>query len=147
MTLYAINTGVLTSAISLTCLILYDIMPDNFIFMGFYFVLSKLYVNSFLAALNTRRVLRGRGTDNEATTMPTFLMVGKNTKLDNDIEMLPSPSRLTPSQLEVGVEREVTISRDPLDSGKGTVSFATAASSFSDRKGPVPYDYAYSWGN
>lgn len=147
MTLYAINTGVLTSAVSLACLILYDLMPDNFIFMGFYFVLSKLYVNSFLATLNTRRVLRGRGTDNEATTMPTFLMVGKMTKHDPDadIEMLPSPSsRLTPSHLEVGVEREVTVSRDPLESAKGTVSFATATSSFSDRKGPVPHDYGYS---
>ncbi|KAI0070445.1 hypothetical protein K474DRAFT_1702157 [Panus rudis PR-1116 ss-1] len=90
MTLYAINTGVLTSAVSITTLVLYDIMPDNFIFMAFYFVLSKLYVNSFLATLNTRRVLRGRGTDNEATTMPTFLMVGKITKHEPDIEMGPT---------------------------------------------------------
>ncbi|CAL1712651.1 unnamed protein product [Somion occarium] len=90
MTLYAINTGVLTSAVSLTTLVLYDVMPDNFIFMAFYFILSKLYVNSFLATLNTRRILRGRGTDNEVTTMPTFLMVGKATKHDQDIEMQPS---------------------------------------------------------
>ena len=77
-------------------------MPDNFIFMGFYFVLSKrtflmrpflrgtrrlvrappfaVYANSFLAAPNTRRVSRGRGTDNEHTTVPTLLMVGKVTQ-------------------------------------------------------------------
>jgi len=113
LTLYAINTGVLSSACSLTALILYDIMPDNFIFMAFYFVLTKLYGNSFLATLNTRRVLRGRGTDNEATTMPTFLMVGKLTKHEpSDIEM-HAPSRSMGSALEIGVEQEVTITKDP----------------------------------
>ncbi|KAI0657330.1 hypothetical protein C8Q70DRAFT_919562 [Cubamyces menziesii] len=78
--IYAISTGGLTSVISLTTLILYNFMPDNFIFMAFYFVLSKVYANSFLAALNTRRVSRGRGTDAETNTMPTFLMVGKVTQ-------------------------------------------------------------------
>ncbi|KAH9851829.1 hypothetical protein C2E23DRAFT_732426 [Lenzites betulinus] len=78
--LYAISTGGLTSVISLTTLILYNFMPGNFIFMAFYFVLSKIYANSFLAALNTRRISRGRGTDAETNTMPTFLMVGKVTQ-------------------------------------------------------------------
>ena len=32
------------------------------------------------SSLNTRRVSRGRGTDAETTTMPTFLMVGKVTQ-------------------------------------------------------------------
>ena len=31
--------------------------------MSFFFVLSKLYSNSLLATLNTRRAVRGRGTD------------------------------------------------------------------------------------
>ncbi|PCH40184.1 hypothetical protein WOLCODRAFT_136713 [Wolfiporia cocos MD-104 SS10] len=109
LTLYAVNTGVITSAISLTTLILYDIMPENFIFMGFYFVLSKLYANSFLATLNTRRVLRGRGTDAEHTTMPTFLMVGKISKHEShpDIELTSHGTAL-----EVGVHQEVQIARD-----------------------------------
>jgi len=110
MTLYAINTGGLTSAFSATTLILYDIMPHNFIFMSTYFVLSKLYVNSFLATLNTRKVVRGRGTDNEETTMPTFLMVGKLTKPNGDIEMSPAAHQ----QTSVIVEQEVTITKDPI---------------------------------
>ncbi|EJF63324.1 hypothetical protein BD309DRAFT_949383 [Dichomitus squalens] len=78
---YALSTGGITAAISLTTLILYNFMPNNFIFMAFYFVLSKVYANSFLAALNTRRVSRGRGTeDAQTTTVPTFLMVGKVTQ-------------------------------------------------------------------
>ena len=34
-----------------------------------------MYANSFLATLNTRLVLKGRGTDNAHETVPTFLMV------------------------------------------------------------------------
>ncbi|KAG2138649.1 uncharacterized protein EDB93DRAFT_721103 [Suillus bovinus] len=62
---YAVNTGLLTSTISLSTLILFNTMPTNFIFICMYFVLSKLYAISFLAALNTRKIIRGRGTDYE----------------------------------------------------------------------------------
>ncbi|KAI0826901.1 hypothetical protein BC628DRAFT_1418951 [Trametes gibbosa] len=98
--LYAISTGGLTSVISLTTLILYNFMPDNFIFMGLYFVLSKIYANSFLAALNTRRISRGRGTDAETNTMPTFLMVGKVTQrtVHVDSEHQQGSSHLSPTK-------------------------------------------------
>ncbi|KAF9648175.1 hypothetical protein BDM02DRAFT_3096964 [Thelephora ganbajun] len=76
---YAINTGLVTSIISIACLITYGTMPGNFIFISLYFVLSKLYANSFLATLNTRLVLKGRGTDNGHETVPTFLMVETHT--------------------------------------------------------------------
>ncbi|KAI0742009.1 hypothetical protein C8Q80DRAFT_170298 [Daedaleopsis nitida] len=84
LTIYAINTGVISSAFSLLTLVLYNIMPNNFVFMAFYFVLSKVYANSFYAALNTRRSVRGRGTEAERTTVPTFLMVGQTTTFKNE---------------------------------------------------------------
>ncbi|KAA1474698.1 hypothetical protein DENSPDRAFT_343194 [Dentipellis sp. KUC8613] len=74
--LYSVNTGFLTSAVSIAVLALYNTMPQNFIFMSFYFVLSKLYANSCLATLNTRRFVRGKGTDREEGTGPSFMMVG-----------------------------------------------------------------------
>jgi hypothetical protein len=40
-------------------------MPENFIFMGVYFVVSKLYAISLMAALNTRSIVGGRGTDDQ----------------------------------------------------------------------------------
>ncbi|KAF5319713.1 hypothetical protein D9619_008602 [Psilocybe cf. subviscida] len=55
---YSINTGLLTSVAALACLITYALWPQKFIFIGFYFVLSKLYVNSLLASLNARSSLR-----------------------------------------------------------------------------------------
>ncbi|THG98803.1 hypothetical protein EW026_g3441 [Hermanssonia centrifuga] len=131
LTLYAVNTGVLTSAVSLATVILYNLMPDNFIFMACYFVLSKLYVNSFLATLNTRRVLRGRGTDAETNTMPTFLMVGKLTKHNpnqfadhvyppssapgSKLDINHSQQYTSATALEVGVDREVTVTTDSFD--------------------------------
>ncbi|KAF5319718.1 hypothetical protein D9619_008607 [Psilocybe cf. subviscida] len=59
---FSINTGLLTSICALACLITYAIWPKNFIFIGFYFVLSKLYVNSLLASLNARSSLIEKDT-------------------------------------------------------------------------------------
>ncbi|KAI0659169.1 hypothetical protein C8Q70DRAFT_155767 [Cubamyces menziesii] len=60
--LYSVNTGALTSLCALICLITYATMPDNFIFIGVYFVLPKLFLNSLLATLNARRPLREAGS-------------------------------------------------------------------------------------
>lgn len=46
-----------------------------------------MYANSLLATLNTRIILKGRGTDNAHETVPTFLMVDPNT-----IPPLPQPT-------------------------------------------------------
>ncbi|KAJ6536208.1 hypothetical protein B0H19DRAFT_1317831 [Mycena capillaripes] len=68
----AINTGVLTTAVSLSTLLLFDFLEGNLIFGATYFMLSKLYAVSFLATLNTRRVVRGRGTDDEESISPSL---------------------------------------------------------------------------
>jgi len=72
---YAINTGALTSAFSLTTLLLFNLSKHDLFFVASYFILSKLYAISYLAALNTRRTVRGRGTEeqNSTTTRGTNL--------------------------------------------------------------------------
>ncbi|KAK0458046.1 uncharacterized protein EV420DRAFT_1643390 [Desarmillaria tabescens] len=72
LVIYAINTGAVTSLISTATLTLYNVMPDNLIFIAAYFLLSKLYAISFLAALNTRKVVRGRGTTDRNTSQSGF---------------------------------------------------------------------------
>ncbi|KAG0691823.1 hypothetical protein DFH29DRAFT_975128 [Suillus ampliporus] len=47
-----ISTGCLTSMCSMACIITLAAMPDNFVYLGFGFLLSKLYVNSYFALLN-----------------------------------------------------------------------------------------------
>jgi hypothetical protein len=38
---FQVNTGLVTSAVSIACLVTYGTMPENFIFISLYFVLSK----------------------------------------------------------------------------------------------------------
>ncbi|EPQ50960.1 hypothetical protein GLOTRDRAFT_81515 [Gloeophyllum trabeum ATCC 11539] len=90
LSLYAVNTGALTSAFSLSTLILYNIMPTNFIFMGCYFVVSKLYAVSFLATLNTRRTVRGKGTDRERTDPSNSFHMLTNPRSDLNIRSAPA---------------------------------------------------------
>ncbi|KIM39251.1 hypothetical protein M413DRAFT_415842, partial [Hebeloma cylindrosporum] len=68
--LYSINTGLLTSLCATACFVTFAIWPHEFVFIGFYFALSKLYVNSLLAVLNTRETLRKR-TAGRATIPPS----------------------------------------------------------------------------
>ncbi|KAI0722369.1 hypothetical protein C8T65DRAFT_137478 [Cerioporus squamosus] len=53
--LYSINTGLCTSLCTLGALVCAILMPKNLIFCGVYVVASKLYSNSLLAVLNSRR--------------------------------------------------------------------------------------------
>ncbi|OAX34767.1 hypothetical protein K503DRAFT_420301 [Rhizopogon vinicolor AM-OR11-026] len=50
----AINTGCLTGICSVVCIITKALMSEKFIFVGMELLLAKLYVNSYLALLNTR---------------------------------------------------------------------------------------------
>jgi len=64
---YAINTGLVTSIFCALCFITYAAMPDNYIFLAFYFPLSKLYVNALLATLNARGRLREKSAASSFT--------------------------------------------------------------------------------
>lgn len=57
---YAVNTGLLTSVCATACFITYTVWPQDFIFMGIYFSLGKMYLNAMLASLNARDMLLGR---------------------------------------------------------------------------------------
>ncbi|KAG1860918.1 hypothetical protein F4604DRAFT_1788898 [Suillus subluteus] len=51
---YTISTGCLTSICSMSIIITCAVMPTTFIFIGLQFLVTKLYVNSFIAFLNAR---------------------------------------------------------------------------------------------
>jgi len=55
-------SGFMTSACSLAALITYGAMPDTLVFLGIEFLLTKLYINSFLAMLNARQSVRDKDT-------------------------------------------------------------------------------------
>ncbi|PPQ85168.1 hypothetical protein CVT25_004175 [Psilocybe cyanescens] len=120
LSLYAVNTGALTGAISLLTIILYNVRPDTFYFMASYFTLGKrvylnilkyqahktdikiVYAICFLCALNTRKVLRGKGTDQEGNTSNTSNMQNTFFMVTNS-GRLPRPLEYSTSQTKVGI--------------------------------------------
>ncbi|KZV75353.1 hypothetical protein PENSPDRAFT_87821 [Peniophora sp. CONT] len=102
---YSVNTGAITSLCSLAVVITYNLMSTNFVFMACYFVLSKLYANSCLATLNTRKFIRGRGTDNNHNTGPSFAMVNRT---GNESKI----NRNDSTALRVGIQQDVSIISD-----------------------------------
>ncbi|KAL4250774.1 hypothetical protein ABKN59_006072 [Abortiporus biennis] len=58
--IYSINTGLLTSIIATISVVLFAIMPLNFVWLCFFWILGKCYVNSLLASLNSRKGLRSK---------------------------------------------------------------------------------------
>lgn len=61
--LYTVNTGLIVALDAAAGMLTYIFMPNNFIFLGFYLLLSKLYLNSYLATLNARQDLREQMSD------------------------------------------------------------------------------------
>ncbi|THV00760.1 hypothetical protein K435DRAFT_963845 [Dendrothele bispora CBS 962.96] len=61
LTLYTLETGALTCVCTTASLICWLTMPSNIVFLGLHFVIAKLYANSLLASLNTRKQLREMG--------------------------------------------------------------------------------------
>ncbi|KAI0724648.1 hypothetical protein C8Q72DRAFT_889705 [Fomitopsis betulina] len=69
---YTLNTGVITSLCSLTAIVTMAALPTTFAVISVEFILTKLYVNSFLAMFNARSKLRGLGSivDGDALAHP-----------------------------------------------------------------------------
>ncbi|TFK73585.1 hypothetical protein BDN72DRAFT_834455 [Pluteus cervinus] len=64
---YSLTTGLVTSVIAFMAVVTFATMPTNFIWLAFFWVLGKCYVNSLLAALNSREFLREKAAIQEGT--------------------------------------------------------------------------------
>ncbi|KAI0073825.1 hypothetical protein K474DRAFT_1710362 [Panus rudis PR-1116 ss-1] len=69
---YSINTGAMSFIVALGAVISYTTMPDSLLFAGFFVLLGRLYVNSFLGTLNARPMLQARMVGNEAVVDDSF---------------------------------------------------------------------------
>ncbi|KAF8157019.1 hypothetical protein B0H34DRAFT_481954 [Crassisporium funariophilum] len=63
--LFSINSGLLTSLISIASLATYLLVPRTWVYTALCFLLSRLYANTFLCSLNSRQILLSSGSDNE----------------------------------------------------------------------------------
>ncbi|KAL4250054.1 hypothetical protein ABKN59_004920 [Abortiporus biennis] len=67
---FTVQTGALTSVCGICVPITYATMPNNFVFVGFYLLLPKLYHNALLVSLNAREALiTAPGTDGYHSTI------------------------------------------------------------------------------
>jgi len=57
---FTVATGLLTSLFTTAYIICAFIMPSNMVYIGIYFVHGKVYLNSMLAALNSREAFKER---------------------------------------------------------------------------------------
>ncbi|KAH9923541.1 uncharacterized protein B0H18DRAFT_465601 [Fomitopsis serialis] len=72
---YSIETGALTSACTLACLVTFATVRHNYAYMVLYLLLSKFYLNALLATLNARRSLRAV-TANPGLEQPSIPVIG-----------------------------------------------------------------------
>ncbi|KAJ7366767.1 hypothetical protein DFH08DRAFT_835427 [Mycena albidolilacea] len=64
---YSLTTGFLTGIIACLVVITFGVMPNNFVYVAFFWLLGKCYVNSVLAALNSRESLREKAHPNSGS--------------------------------------------------------------------------------
>jgi len=116
---YAINRCILTSAVAVIEVAIFVSLPNSFYSFAFDFIIGKLYANSFLATLNSRRSLRGKGQDNSSqATSTSFRLASMGTHTEpTTIARVPSHASATESErrrrapyTEVGSKIETIIS-------------------------------------
>ncbi|KAJ7203168.1 hypothetical protein GGX14DRAFT_544378 [Mycena pura] len=66
---YTLSCGVFTSACSVTGLFTFVLMPNNLVYLALTFLLTRLYINSFMAMMNARQRQR-RGADGVTVSFP-----------------------------------------------------------------------------
>ncbi|KAH9161140.1 hypothetical protein EDB89DRAFT_2032215 [Lactarius sanguifluus] len=92
---YSINSGLLTGLLSLASTISIVVSPSSMIWMAFFWAMSKCYVNSLLAMLNSRNYVRG----NQSTA----------NRQDNAYNI--SPIRIRPGSLKPTFEAPKPVAR------------------------------------
>ncbi|KII84002.1 hypothetical protein PLICRDRAFT_435591 [Plicaturopsis crispa FD-325 SS-3] len=127
--MYTINTGLLTAIDASLGMITYIVMPNNFIFLAFYLLLSKLYLNSYLASLNSRRL---RADGGGTTSGPEIMSI--------HLSRLPAPHEH--SSPSTAVEKTSTDRASPLEIAIATEikrqseDFAAIASRYAVNRSP-----------
>ncbi|RDX50276.1 hypothetical protein OH76DRAFT_1402729 [Lentinus brumalis] len=57
---YSVNSGLTTGIIGTICVVTFAAMPTSLIWLSFFWIMGKCYVNSFLGLLNSRERLRDK---------------------------------------------------------------------------------------
>jgi len=114
VTLYTIESGMLTGVVTAAALVCWIVMPGNLVFLGLHFAISKLYANALLATLNARRGLKGR-SEHQNSLPVMFPETLSQSRFSQGIRFSTRTSdRGTNKQVQINVEKTVeTTIHDP----------------------------------
>ncbi|KAJ3753089.1 hypothetical protein EV360DRAFT_88114 [Lentinula raphanica] len=101
LTIYAVNTGALTSLFAVASLISILAAPNTFIYISFFFCMGRLYTNSLLASLNARKKIRGEG-ENVQTTSRNFSFQTKS--LTKPSSFISFASKKRPGDISIQID-------------------------------------------
>ncbi|EIW57917.1 uncharacterized protein TRAVEDRAFT_65520 [Trametes versicolor FP-101664 SS1] len=117
---YAINTGLSTSILSVAALICALVMPDNLVYSAILLICSKMYSNSLLAVLNSRRSLLDKGMEGFETG--SFGLEAPEKPIQPSSPglgvlafrpILPALAKRSPATIDVTVTRETFVDISP----------------------------------
>ncbi|KAJ7668948.1 hypothetical protein B0H17DRAFT_217895 [Mycena rosella] len=125
----SIQTGLITSIVSVAVIICLQAMPDNYVWMGVLAVLGKLYSNSFLASLNIRSLHRNLDSDALRNSFALFSddsMEGIERRSPRDVELAgasgPSIDFAAGSASDPKPNQNSTLVSDDSGESRGTTS-------------------------
>ncbi|KAL4249314.1 hypothetical protein ABKN59_007023 [Abortiporus biennis] len=117
--MFSIHTGALTSIVAIVIVITYAAMPHNFIYIGIYLSLPRLYFNALLAMLNARGgVIADPDTASSALKLsrmvnnPTTAVPPTYSSEQTDVIAFPDGRYGANSKLDVKVSQSVIVSHD-----------------------------------
>uniref|UniRef100_A0A8H8CP18 DUF6534 domain-containing protein n=1 Tax=Psilocybe cubensis TaxID=181762 RepID=A0A8H8CP18_PSICU len=117
---YVVATGILTSACEIGAVIAYFLRPNGLYFAAIHFSLGRLYTNSLLAALNSRKKIRDRLQGNASGIGQSIHSHGAGKQKDihmvsikaasdevPESKRVPQASMVRPSEITFTVERVI----------------------------------------
>ncbi|KAJ7624395.1 hypothetical protein FB45DRAFT_82585 [Roridomyces roridus] len=107
---YTLSCGIFTSACSLACLFTFVLMPNNLIFLALTFILTRLYVNSYVAMMNARR-RQGRAPGSTGGVGVSFALETRGQTQTHGAELWGGPATVTFAR---GLEGDLEAQPTPL---------------------------------
>ncbi|EPS94690.1 hypothetical protein FOMPIDRAFT_1026104 [Fomitopsis schrenkii] len=122
MTLYTVETGLVTCIATAVSLILWLAKPHALVYLGLHFAISKLYANSFLASMNARKLLRAQYASQSTTSgsgavPPVFTNRHTRNSAQHDTLDLTGP------KVQIAVDKMVEYDTDtiPMDTTRPSI--------------------------
>ncbi|KAJ6478518.1 hypothetical protein C8R47DRAFT_634464 [Mycena vitilis] len=122
LTIFAINTGLVTSLCAIASLVSIVVSPHSFIYILFFFCMGRLYCNSLLATLNARKMIRG-AADGVHTTSENLSLSLREFPKNASLSMASKRPNIS-----IKIDTTQEFNRDVSDEGGKSASHSAATS-------------------